>query len=277
MFETPELLLLAFVGLSAGLAGGLLGVGGSIVLIPALTEILGPDQHTYQAAAMIVNFFVVVPAVVQHRRAGAIQTGMVARIIPLALVAVILGVALSETSIFEGTGERLLRGIFALFLVTVIAHDFYRMARPVEAVSRSARTKNGQQGAKGSSVPSWRTIAAIAIPTGVMAGLLGVGGGVLAVPLQRRLLRVSIRTAIANSATLIVATSFVGAITKNVALMSSSSNAMRSFVLAALLAPAAVAGSYMGSHLTHKLPVRLIKGAFLILMMVAAVRLATTP
>ncbi|MCH9003289.1 MAG: TSUP family transporter, partial [Planctomycetes bacterium] len=61
------------IGLFTGVVGGLLGVGGSIVMIPAMTEVIGPDQHLYQAAAMIVNFFVVVPAVYQHRKAGAID------------------------------------------------------------------------------------------------------------------------------------------------------------------------------------------------------------
>ena len=65
-----ETVTLIIIGLFAGLLGGMLGVGGSIVILPALTEVLGPNQHTYQAAAMVVNFFVVMPAVWQHRRAG---------------------------------------------------------------------------------------------------------------------------------------------------------------------------------------------------------------
>ena len=68
-----DLIALALIGLLAGLLGGLLGIGGSIVMIPAMTEVLGPDQHLYQAAAMTVNFFVVVPAVIRHSRAGAIS------------------------------------------------------------------------------------------------------------------------------------------------------------------------------------------------------------
>ena len=46
----------------------------------------------------------------------------------------------------------------------------------------------------------------------------GVGGGVVAVPLQRRFLGVGLRSAIANSATLIVLLSVVGATAKNLAL-----------------------------------------------------------
>ena len=98
----------------------------------------------------------------------------------------------------------------------------------------------------------------------------------MAVPLQRRFLRLPIRTAIANSATMIVATSFVGATAKNAAILSSDPHATQSLILAAILAPTAILGSSLGSHLTHRLPIRLIKGAFLILMMLAALRLATT-
>ena len=90
------------IGLLCGLTGGLLGIGGSIVMIPAVTELLGPDQHLYQAAAMILTFFVATPAVLQHARAGAIQAATVRRIIPPALVAVVAGVALSELPLFAG-------------------------------------------------------------------------------------------------------------------------------------------------------------------------------
>ena len=40
-----ETLIFAGIGLVVGLAGGLFGIGGGIVLIPVLGEIFGPDQH----------------------------------------------------------------------------------------------------------------------------------------------------------------------------------------------------------------------------------------
>ena len=75
MVDLPTSAVLAAVGLLAGVLGGLLGVGGSILMIPAMVFLFadryGPEgQHLYQAAAMIVNLFVVLPAVDRHRRAG---------------------------------------------------------------------------------------------------------------------------------------------------------------------------------------------------------------
>ena len=263
---TPvEISILVGIGLFAGVAGGLLGIGGSIVMIPAMTVILGPEQHLYQAAAMIVNFFVVVPAVYQHRRAKAIDYPTVGRIAPLAIGGVIAGVLLSELSIFTGANEAHLRGLFGLFLFLIAATDLYRLARPPLTVETSAdRPRIG-----------WGMALLIALPTGFVGGLLGVGGGIVAVPLQRRLLRIPTRIAIANSAATIIAVSTVGATLKNYRLVTDHGYTTQSFVLAAILIPTAIVGSLIGARLTHRVPVKLLKGAFAIVLILASVRLTT--
>lgn len=258
--------ILAVVGLVVGAVGGMFGVGGSIILIPALNEVLGPDQHLYQSAAMIVNLFVSLPAIFQHRRAGAIDAATVRRIIPAALVAVLLGVTVSELRFFSGAGEAYLRLIFGLFLLLCVAYDVYRLSRRAEP---SAPT-----GGKS----SWKVTALVALPTGFAAGLLGVGGGILAVPLQRRFLGVPIRNAIANSAAIIVATSLVGSIYKNIAYaadpsVTSGTDPIR---LAMILIPTAVIGSLVGSRLTHVVPLRVVKSAFVILLLISSLRMIQT-
>lgn len=265
-------LTLIIIGLVAGLLGGLLGVGGSIVMLPALTEVLGPNQHTYQAAAMIVNFFVVMPAVLQHRRAGAIEVDTVRRIVPLALLGVLVGVGLSELPVFAGSGEAYLRVLLGMFLACVACLDLYRLMRRNQgtgALGVWTRDLIGPSDGK----PTWGRVAMVAIPTGLIAGLLGVGGGLVAVPLQRRLLGIPIRAAIANSATIIIATSLVGATAKNLAFWAEHGSVGRPMLLAGLLIPTAMIGSTVGSHLTHRVPLRLIKSAFFLLLLVAAIRL----
>lgn len=278
---TLLLIQLIIIGCVAGGIGGLIGIGGSLIMIPALTEVLGPDQHRYQAAAMIVNFFVVVPAVIQHRRAGAIQPRNVLRLIPLATVAVIGGVLISELPVFRDFGEAYLRLIFGVFLLIVSLTDLTRIARTARA-ERLATADNGndptsgqriREGEKEGDTNHWSSAAAVALPTGLLAGMLGVGGGMLAVPLQRKFLSVPMRSAIANSATIIVVTSLVGAALKNVAYARIHGSASESLTLAAALIPTAIVGSYIGSGLTHKLPVRVIKTVFLVLLTITAVRI----
>jgi len=261
--------LLAVVGLVAGLLGGLLGIGGSIVMIPCMREILHGqargNQHLYQAAAMIVNFFVVCPAVYQHVRARAILWPIVARLAPAACVSVVGGVMLSELPVFRHAGEVYLAGIFGLFLFYVAGVNFHRLFGSGRAL---AMEKWGPE----------RTMRAgpvvVGVAVGLVAGLLGVGGGIVSVPLQQRLLRMPLRNAIANSAVTIIPLSLIGSFLKNQQLVAHHGFELRESVfLAAVLIPTAIAGGFVGGRLTHTLPLRAIRAAFAVLMLVAALRM----
>lgn len=258
-----DLVLLVAMGALSGALGGMLGIGGSVVLIPLLTEFFGPDQHRYQAAAMIMNFFVAAPAVYQHRRAGAIDLPAVLRFTPLAIVAVLIGVGLSQAQLFHGGNEANLRFLFGLFLLAVCGYELYRpWRREVEPAAPPPGRTAG-----------WGFAAAVALPTGLIAGLLGVGGGVVAVPLQRRLLSTPTRQAVANSAAIIMATALLGSAMKNYAYGVESGGSWTAVRLGFLLAVPAVAGSLLGSSLTHRLPIQTVKGVFLVVLAIAGVRI----
>jgi uncharacterized membrane protein YfcA len=263
-----DTLILCGIGLVAGVLGGLLGVGGSVVMIPAMTEFFGPQQHLYQAAAMIVNFFVVLPAVYQHRRAGAIMGGMVRRMAPLAIAGVVVGVVASEWSVFHGAGQARLVMLFGVFLFVVAARNTLRIVR---GGSRRIDTADpGDELGRG-----WRVGLAAGVPTGIVAGLLGVGGGTVCVPVQNRFLGIPIRNAIANSAATILALSLIGAAGKNYALHTQHPEytLTQSLHLAAALIPTAIAGSLLGSRLTHQLPLRALHIIFAAFLFIAGGRM----
>ena len=91
-------------------------------------------------------------------------------------------------------------------------------------------------------------------------------------PLQRRLLSIPLRVAIANSATVIIPTSLIGSAVKNYAYMTENNYSCEPMLLAAVLIPTAIIGSLIGSRLTHKLPLKVVKAAFCVLLAVAAIR-----
>ena len=254
------------IGLGAGLAGGLLGIGGSLVMIPLLTLLWGPQQHLYQACAMIVNFFVGVPAVYQHARARAIMGDVVRQMIPSATICMILGVLASELPVFRGGGSKYLTGIFGLFLLALALDDIRKLVRAKHRVS--------VPNPPNAPPPAVRSAWVVGVPAGFLGGLLGVGGGFMAVPLQQRLLGLSLRTSIANSASVIVASSVVGAGFKNYALVTEHGLPLWDSVrLALLLIPGAIIGSLRGSKLTHVLPVKWVHGVFTVFLLVAAGRM----
>ena len=100
MIDLVEVISLLAVGLGAGAIGGMVGVGGSIVIIPVLTLVMHHDQHLSQAAAMIVNVFVAAPALVRHHRADAVRWDIMVRMLPWGLVLIVVGVWASNQ--FDG-------------------------------------------------------------------------------------------------------------------------------------------------------------------------------
>jgi len=52
-----EILILVAIGLSAGLIAGALGVGGAIVIVPALVYFFHMSQHTAQGTSLAILLF----------------------------------------------------------------------------------------------------------------------------------------------------------------------------------------------------------------------------
>ncbi len=273
-----NIIMLLITGLGAGLLGGMLGVGGSVIMIPALvvlfgqgTQLPGFHQHLYQAAAMIVNVFVVVPATVRHYQAGAVMLAALKKLIPIAVVAVLIGVAVSNLPLFSvpedaepgtrATGPLWLGRGLALFQVYVIALNVKRLFRPRKDLLDLETHL------------TWPRSLGVGGPMGFVAGLFGIGGGALAVPLQQVVMGLPLRNCIANSSTIIIVSATIGAVMKNATLAQHQAAWQNSLILAAILAPTAMAGGYFGGRLTHVLPTKLVRIAFIILMALAAYKL----
>jgi hypothetical protein len=52
--SVTTIVILIIIGLMAGVFGGMFGVGGAIIMIPALVYFLGVDQHTAQGTSVAI-------------------------------------------------------------------------------------------------------------------------------------------------------------------------------------------------------------------------------
>ncbi len=52
--DTTTMLILIAIGLMAGVFSGIFGVGGAVIMIPALVYFLSVDQHTAQGTSLAV-------------------------------------------------------------------------------------------------------------------------------------------------------------------------------------------------------------------------------
>lgn len=274
------------IGLLAGTLGGMLGVGGSTIIIPGLTLVLGYNQHLYQATAMIANVAVAIPAAMRHRRAGTMMPAVLMWMLPVAVVFVIVGVWASNLDVFSGReGGKWLGRVLAAFLVYVIAVNLRRLFRPHErggataGSDRSSLSRDGDTDTQ--SLPANKGSVGLRIRSvwvgtvmGSVAGLLGIGGGAIAVPLQQVVLRLPLRACIANSSAVICVSALLGSIYKNASLHQHGYHWYHSLSLALMLAPSCWIGGYLGAGLTHRLPVRQVRIVFICLMVVAAIKMA---
>ncbi len=266
MFDPISLILIALLGLAAGTLGGMLGVGGSILMIPGLTVLFGSDQHLYQAAAMAVNVAVAVPAAMRHHRAKAVRLEVLKVMLPMAVACIVLGVWVSNRSVFAGEdGAVWLGRVLGVFLVYVVGLNLYKLrARAKDEDAADARVTLTRSGAVGGSM-------------GFVAGLLGIGGGAVAVPLQQVWLKLPLRQAIANSSTVMCVSAAVGAVLKNATLAPHGHTLAQSLTIAGLLAPTAILGARLGATLTHRLPLRQVRIALILLLTAAAWKMLAIP
>jgi len=52
-----EVIILIMIGLTAGIVSGLLGVGGAIIIVPALVFFMGLTQHQAQGTSLSILIF----------------------------------------------------------------------------------------------------------------------------------------------------------------------------------------------------------------------------
>lgn len=156
------------VGLLGGLLSGIFGIGGGIVLVPLLGLLLGIGQRDAQGLTLAVMLLPIgLPAVLAYRRRVVIPWRLVAALVVGFVVAV--GPA---ARVAVGMDERWLRALFA-FLVLAAAVQSWRRS--------SARPDHAPGGARPER-SAWNGLW-IGAAGGFLAGVFGVGGGIVMVPL----------------------------------------------------------------------------------------------
>lgn len=258
---STEILVAVVLGLFAGFAGGLAGIGGSLIMLPGLALLLGKGdaqtQHLYMAAAMPVNALVALPATRQHFLRGAIDRRIVTLLVPATAVAVVVGVLFSNR--LEGST---LRSILALFIGVYCAMNLWRAVRPSGKIE--IEPGHGRASA----------IVGTGVATGLVAGLLGLGGGVVMVPALQVFARLDVRRAIAASAATMCVTAIIGAAVKLGTLPQHGFSINDALALSTAMGPSAILGSWVGATLTHVLPIRWVRITVSVILLAAAAKLA---
>lgn len=162
--RTPRFFLTCIaIGLLAGLLSGLFGVGGGTVIVPLLVLILKFDQRLAAGTSLA--------AIVPTATVGVISYavhGSVAWIPALILAVGAVGGAQIGTWLLPRLSQTVLRWAFVAFLAAVIVSLFLVIPSREADLPLTFLTVAG--------------LVVLGVITGILAGLLGVGGGIIVVP-----------------------------------------------------------------------------------------------
>lgn len=155
------------LGATAGLFAGLFGIGGGIILVPALTWIFSNQGMPTDlvllvaiATSLATIILTSISSVVAHHKRGAIQWGIVLRFAPAILVGSLVGTLIAQ-QLEPGT----LKIIFGVFLIGVAIQTGLQI-KPKKQTLWLNKWSCGFGGAL----------------IGACSSLLGIGGGTLTVP-----------------------------------------------------------------------------------------------
>ena len=263
--EPFHVVILLLLGLGAGIFGGLLGIGGSVIMIPVLGFILGWPFHLAQAAAMTVNPAVALTAAIRHRKAMNVSVNTMKKVLPISIICISFAAWLSNQ-----LQAAYLEGGFGLFLVWVL-WDQLEALRPKNA--------NQENKKSGDCKATWPRASMTGGITGTTAGLLGIGGGLIQVPLLNRVCKLPLRKAIGTSSAIMFITALFGATVKDISLSEiiaeseTDMHAGYAVIGAFWLIPGALMGGWIGAKLSTSMPIKAIRIVFALLVAWAAFKM----
>lgn len=242
-----ELLILAVLGLIGGVVSGLIGVGGGVFFVPALIFTLGWDiQHAVAASLVVIIFSSLSGTIRNLRSQNPVDPGVAVLLSLTVAPAALIGVAISRFS-----SEALVETVFALVLLAIA----YPTARGGSSDLSSVRIR----------IPTALVIVA-GIAIGTLSGLVGVGGGILMVPLMVLGLNLRPKVAIATSLAVAFFTGIVGT-------AGYVATGFDDFASLPLLVVFSIIGAWLSVRVRNRTPDRTLRVVFAVFMVAVALQL----
>lgn len=234
------------IAILAGIVGSMFGIGGGIIIIPALTIVLGLPIKDAIGASLIGVI--------------ASSTGAASRYVGQGIVNIRLGMMLEPaTTIGSMVGAVLAvyldqYVLSAIFAVVLVYSSYYMLKRPEVTIHSGERCYEYLRCGYDDPVTGEHIVYEVkglrkglvaSFAAGNLSGMLGVGGGIVKVPAMNVWMGVPMRAATATSNFMIGVTALAGAVVLY-------DNGLISPVLAALVAMGVFAGANIGPLVSRR-------------------------
>jgi len=258
-------LILIVGGMAAGLFGSLLGLGGGLLIVPLLTLVFNLPLLTAVGVSLVC---VIVTSgasagVYLERRVANLRLGMVLEL--FTAVGALAG-GLAAFILPENALELLFAALLVYVAVTMVrGRDPEPEVGEAEADALAADIAADNSFRASLSGPGYRVRnlgfgAAGSVVAGVTSALLGIGGGLVKVPVMHVVMGVPLRVATATSNLMIGITASASAIIY----------LLRGGIDPYVASPTAVGvffGASLGSRIAHRIDVRILRGLFVAILL----------
>ena len=189
------LTFLLVVGLGAGTLGSMLGVGGGIIMVPALTFLNVPPTQA-ASTSLIAVMATSISSTIEYSRQKRINYGLGLQIAACAIPGGVLGAVLSEY---------LLQDTFKLYFgILLILTGLYILYRNSVLKDRHIKRR---------SLALQVGVFAASFGAGIISSLFGVGGGIIFVPAMLLVLGLTMHRAAPTSQFTLMMTAIAGVFT----------------------------------------------------------------
>src|SRR6266508_278669 len=240
----------AGVGIVAGFLSGLFGVGGGILIVPGLVILMRMNQRLAHGTSLAALVPIAASGVAGYAMHGSIDWPAAGLITAGAAAGALIG-----TRVLHAVSQRALRLGFVLFLVATAVRLLISVP---EAGGRGAMT-----------LPMAAGLVLLGVVSGTLAGLLGVGGGIVMIPVLVMLFGVPDTVAKGTSLAVIIPTALVGT-ARNVRLRNAD------LPVAAVVGLFGMASAFGGSQLARLLSPFASSVSFAILLLAVAANMLVT-
>ncbi|MFZ5813881.1 MAG: sulfite exporter TauE/SafE family protein [Bacillota bacterium] len=260
------------VAILAGIIGSMLGLGGGIIIVPALTLLFGVEIHTAVAASVVSVIATSMGASLRYLKEGLINT----RVAMLLQVGATLGAV--SGAVVEGLLDPHILYLMFGGLMAYSAYSMYQARRlelpqnvEPDAVSRRLALQGSYYDQALGRVVDYqitRTLPGLAVMylSGAISGLLGIGGGAFKVLAMDQVMRMPIKVSSATSAYMIGVTAAAGSIVY----------LLRGDVVPQIAGPVALgvlAGAMLGTLLMVRMRGSTLRKLFIPVLLVIAVQM----
>ncbi len=250
-----QIILLLVVGLIAGIFSGMFGIGGGVVIVPALVLIGLEFKEAVGTSLAALLMPVAIFAVIAYYRAGKLKFGIAFWIALGLILGGVVGAQIAtalETDILVR-----LYGIFLLYVG-------WRFLEPRKLWWQwRSHIPPSQEMEESVTDLAWYYLLGVGLFAGVLAGMFGIGGGAIIVPALVGLLRFDQHLAVGTSLAALLLPVGLGSV-----LVYYNAGDLR-LEAAVLVAVGLALGGFGGAKIALGLPPRRVKqlyGVFLILL-----------